>query len=498
MTAGRPCLAHATFVGIALPLATVHALTTGAPPRAAVVTSSLVSALVVLALVLRRRLTPARPWWFVVAGLAVLTAHNAVSLVQVGLQGRPAGTGLLSAVSLPAGYVLMLTGAALIAFPYARKDVGGILDAIIVSLGAGSLAWTFVLHPTLTARDAAVGERLYTLTVLLLVTGIGGAVLRIRVSARGPGPSLDYMLLAIVLTLVGTVARTATRDAVTGVAAGWIGVVWVFAYVALAAAALHPSQAHITVTPRSAGRLSTRRLVFLSVVLSLNPTIAGVQEARGQEADWVLLTLATLILVPLVTVRIAQLARLHADAEVRLAHLAAHDELTGLANRRTVMKRLAEALERVHAGRSPGAVLLFLDLDDFKVVNDEHGHPVGDQLLVTVAQRLLRAMRSEDTVARFGGDEFIVLCEGVPEGLAAQAVVRVQEALADPVRLGDLLVPCRASIGVAMIDPGNRTTADQLLSAADAHMYEHKRRVRAVGAPQDAAEARLVSRRATD
>ena len=85
-----------------------------------------------------------------------------------------------------------------------------------------------------------------------------------------------------------------------------------------------------------------------------------------------------------------------------------------MANRRSVMARLEDVLAQARAGTAPGAILLFLDLDDFKVVNDEHGHPVGDQLLVTVAHRLLGAVRAEDTVARFGGDEFIVLCLGDP------------------------------------------------------------------------------------
>ncbi len=116
--------------------------------------------------------------------------------------------------------------------------------------------------------------------------------------------------------------------------------------------------------------------------------LAGITALRGGTVDWVLLSSATVALVPLVIIRIGQLTRLHAEAQEQLERLASRDELTGLPNRRTLSRRLGQVLDEVAEGSVPGAVLSFLDLDEFKDVNDSYGHSVGDRLLVAVAGRI--------------------------------------------------------------------------------------------------------------
>ena len=158
------------------------------------------------------------------------------------------------------------------------------------------------------------------------------------------------------------------------------------------------------------------------------------------------------------------------ELEEQLTAQALHDPLTGLANRRLFSDRVTHAL----AQRGPGEVaVLFLDLDDCKVVNDSLGHGAGDELLVTVAQRLLSQVRSGDTVARLGGDEFAVLLEqDVVSGRAERVAERLIEELHTPVVLGSTELRTRVSIGIAPARSGD--TVEDVLRNADLAMYMAK------------------------
>jgi diguanylate cyclase (GGDEF)-like protein/PAS domain S-box-containing protein len=157
--------------------------------------------------------------------------------------------------------------------------------------------------------------------------------------------------------------------------------------------------------------------------------------------------------------------------EERLAHQAFHDPLTGLANRTLFRDRVEHALSR--AVRGEYVAILFLDLDDFKTVNDSLGHAAGDRLLEVVATRLLRATRGCDTVARLGGDEFAVLLEGMagPDD-TAPVVERIAAAMRVPVALHGNEVLVGASVGVVHTRGGE--TPDELLRNADVAMYRAK------------------------
>ncbi len=156
-----------------------------------------------------------------------------------------------------------------------------------------------------------------------------------------------------------------------------------------------------------------------------------------------------------------------------LARQAMHDPLTGLPNRVLLRDRLDQALGRL--GRRAETVgVLVLDLDGFKAVNDALGHEVGDLLLIAVARRLTGVLRSGDTAARVGGDEFVILCEDVRGAHQAVAVAqRIAAALAEPVSAGAGEAHVRASIGIALAS-GPGTQAEALLRDADAAMYRAK------------------------
>jgi diguanylate cyclase len=162
-------------------------------------------------------------------------------------------------------------------------------------------------------------------------------------------------------------------------------------------------------------------------------------------------------------------------AEVELAHQAMHDALTALPNRALFYDRLGQALNRV--GRhSTAAAVLFLDLDRFKVVNDSLGHGAGDKLLIAVAERLSNVLRAGDTAARFGGDEFVILCEDISgERQAINIAGRIAAELDAPFVVDGDDVFVRTSVGIALAtQAGARPEA--LIRDADAAMYRAKER----------------------
>ncbi len=161
------------------------------------------------------------------------------------------------------------------------------------------------------------------------------------------------------------------------------------------------------------------------------------------------------------------------ESEERMRFMAQHDALTGLPNRYSMQERLSLALELSRRNRKKLAVML-VDLDGFKAVNDVHGHPAGDQLLVTVAARLRTSVRASDTVARFGGDEFVILASELER---TEDAVMVAEKIADMVSVPIPLAsgPCRigCSIGISVF-PDNADDPDELLGLADKAMYRRK------------------------
>jgi diguanylate cyclase (GGDEF)-like protein/PAS domain S-box-containing protein len=161
--------------------------------------------------------------------------------------------------------------------------------------------------------------------------------------------------------------------------------------------------------------------------------------------------------------------------EEQLAHQAFHDPVTGLANRALFSERVRHAVSRTRRGQSALAVV-FIDLDDFKTVNDSLGHTAGDQVLIQVAHRLALSTRVSDTAARFGGDEFAILLEDLdgPQE-AADAAERMLESLTEPLMVEDKELYIRASVGIAIMEAGRVTDAQELIRDADVAMYMAKR-----------------------
>lgn len=172
--------------------------------------------------------------------------------------------------------------------------------------------------------------------------------------------------------------------------------------------------------------------------------------------------------------RALQYASHRKRVEKELLKRAMHDHLTGLPTRALLMDRLRMALNS--AARSGcRSALLFVDLDRFKQVNDEHGHAAGDAVLQAAAQRMLGMVRGSDTVSRLGGDEFVVLLSTVTDEDDGHAVARkLVEAVSAPMAHHGLTLSVSASVGVIEFRPGE-SSAEELIGRADAAMYEAKR-----------------------
>lgn len=165
----------------------------------------------------------------------------------------------------------------------------------------------------------------------------------------------------------------------------------------------------------------------------------------------------------------------HTSQVKTLTELACYDSLTGVTNRTVMDDRLHHAIDRAHRTGSKIA-LYFIDLNDFKIVNDRYGHDTGDKLLIGVANALRACMRNSDTISRFGGDEFVIILEDIEGHNHIQSVhTAIEFAISEPIIIdNELSLNANASIGIA-IYPDDATDADALIKAADVAMYIRKK-----------------------
>jgi diguanylate cyclase len=374
------------------------------------------------------------------------------------------------------------------------RDAAGLLDAAIVSSSLGVLAWVFLIGPLAAVPGQPLLELLISLAypvgdVLLLVV-------LVRLVA-GPGArNLAFLLLSgsIVLLLVADVAFMLVSPSGGYEDGGPIDGLWLLSYVLWGAASLHPSTGALSASGRGGIKPSRLRLILLACAATLCPGVL-VQRAGVEFGPEILvLGVGSIAIFLLVIARMVGLVRQiesqvvlldrghHALKETiaakealadQLRYQAFHDSLTALPNRALLRDRLRHALERGRRAHE-GVGLLFVDLDDFKQVNDTFGHDAGDRTLQEVAARLRKSVRASDTVARLGGDEFAVLIEdAAAESEVAEARDRIVGALREPLESGRGPVTVGASIGLALAR--GRDDADAILRAADTAMYRAKR-----------------------
>jgi diguanylate cyclase (GGDEF)-like protein len=379
-----------------------------------------------------------------------------------------------------AGYPLL--AAAFLLFIRRRigdGDRAGLLDAAILTTAAAVLTWTFLMEPSLVGADtdplALAISAAYPICDVLLI----GVLMGLLVTPGARTTAFVLLAASVLLLLVADQGFAVQTLDDTYAAGGPLDVTWLLAYLMAGGAALHPSMRALSQpNPVAVAWLGPVRLLFLAAAMLTGPLIMTLGRPGADTGLWVIAG-GTALLSMLVLARLAGLVGMLARdveqrraLEQRLSHQAFHDPLTGLANRRLFVQRVEAALG---ARTEPGRIaVLFIDLDDFKTVNDELGHAAGDDVLVAVGARLIESVRTEDVAARLGGDEFGILLEGLVDRATAMATAdRLLRQVSIPVAIGGLMVPVAASIGLAL-DTSETRSVDDLLGAADVAMYGAK------------------------
>ena len=418
-----------------------------------------------------------RPWLVFAAGLALTTAGDWTWVILERVYGLEPFPSIADGFYL-AGTALVVLGVGwMVRGRIPDGDRAGVLDALIVSVGVGLVSWIFLMGPIVADASASLAEIGFALAYPMLDILLLAVLVRIALAPGTRVPALSILLGALVCLLTADFAYAfiALRDGyytAHPVDAGWL-----LASALWATAALHPSMRQVAapvVGPEV--RLSAWRLALLAGASLMAPVVLVIQAAAGSQIDVPAIAGGSVVLFLLVIARLAGVVgdlrstvthqqRLEKELERR----ALHDPLTGLANRVLFADRLARALSK----RDERVAVLFLDLDDFKTINDTQGHHAGDELLIEVANALAGTVRPADTVARLGGDEFAVLIEGASEGIARRLAERLHAALRQPMRVAGQERSAGVSIGIS-IGTSGAAEAETLMREADIAMYVAK------------------------
>jgi diguanylate cyclase (GGDEF)-like protein len=360
-----------------------------------------------------------------------------------------------------------------------------VLDGMIVAASLLFISWISVLGPTLHQDAASLLERaialaypagdVMVLTMVVVACTRSDSAGRVAVGLAGAG------FAAFALADSFFVYTTLHTDTVSNVS----NVAWIAGYLLIALGALHATRRPSTRVSELQQRGQSGPLMVMlpyipvAVVLGLSVAEAVLNDpiVVGAAEFFFGTTVIVLLLVRqgFVILENSRLASSLENTNEQLQYQLVHDALTGLSSRALFVDRLQSSLARL--ARHGGLVtVMFVDLDRFKAANDTYGHEAGDAVLVAVAERMSRVVRASDTVARFAGDEFLVLCEDLVDDTEAHAVAeRIATAVGHPIQVGEARIVVEASIGVVIVrDP--EADAEEILKRSDDAMYEAKQR----------------------
>jgi diguanylate cyclase (GGDEF)-like protein len=435
-----------------------------------------------------------RSWWILAAACGSWAVGQAFwSWFELGTNNSP----FPSVADIGFLCFPLLAGAALLLHPAAGAQIAGsrrILDALMATAALALLSWETVFHAVM--RNPTDSLLTFAVSLAYPITDFIVLLLVLLTLTRARGNRLSLSLVAAGCTaLAVSDSLFAYLMATNGYNGGAVDLGWMAAFVLIALAAVAtdrpagPTHAGASATQATATQATATQatatqatwssafMPYVPVVASLAVMFACAFAGRPPTAPQLALlgvVVGLLLSRQYLTLRRNSLLTAELERrEAQLLHQAFHDNLTGLANRALFQDRLAHALE-LHGRDLRALSVIFLDLDDFKLINDTLGHSVGDQLLCRAAERIVGALRSGDTVARLGGDEFAVLVEDGGDCVATAS--KLVAALRAPFVIEGQRLEIRASAGVAALLPEDpETDAAQLLIKADTAMYAAKR-----------------------
>jgi diguanylate cyclase len=419
------------------------------------------------------------PWYLVATGQALFVAGDVVAYNYQRFFHTELPFPSIADVAYLAVYPALVAGILLLVRKRnPGRDWASLIDSLIFSTGAAMLSWVLLIDPYVHDPTLSLEAKLISIAYPVMDIVVLAVVVRLAVGAGKHGMAFR-LVVASLLTITVT-------DSIYGwmilhggyQTGGLLDGGWIAFYVLLGAAALHPSMRSMAErAPVQALTLNRWRLALLALATLIAPGVEAVEWALGRTLDVPVVVGSSVVLFSLVVLRMAGLMRHQERAQMLLAHQAFHDSLTGLANRVLFKERVEHALARRRRSGRPLAVL-FMDLDDFKTVNDTLGHAAGDSLLDQVARRLEGCVRTADTVARLGGDEFAVLLDDAEsETDVTAAAERMMTSLNQPFPLEGNTFVVRASVGITFVDDEFAArSVDELLRDADLAMYTAKGR----------------------
>ncbi len=426
---------------------------------------------VVTVLIGIRRNRPAdrRPWLLIAAGQAsFLTADICYYILESINEEAPFPS--IADIFYLGMYPLVIMGLLrLVAQTSPGRDWSSLVDAAIVATATFAVFGVLVMDRYLTDPSLDLAGRVISVCYPVMDVALIAVAARLIGLVHLRRPAFVLLLAGLCSLLVADMIYGILNSAGVFETGGVADVFWLGFYVLLAAAALHPDMAEPP-QERDQGLSMTRS--GIAVLTTTTLMVPMIDLIWGEPVDKILTTVCSSILFLLVITRLLGLVGVIQRNERRARYDAMHDSLTGLGNRVLFAHRVNE----FGGGQSTGIVaILFIDLDDFKTVNDSLGHELGDQLLATVGQRLRSCVREEDLVARLSGDEFAILVESaVDRQDAVAAARRVQDALAVPISVADRNITISASVGITVEDAEAFVNSDELLRAADSAMYHAK------------------------